>query len=82
MDFAGTAIRLTAIASLTQELNIGYLITPATRKRHDMIIFQRQRTTATFTCTSISGKNYLFSGLGDVPTLTKAGYAYKEKGKE
>jgi len=82
MNFASTAVRLTAIASLTQKLNIGYLITSATRKRHDMIIFQRQGTTTTFTCTPIPGKNYLFGGLGDVSTLPEAGYAYKEKGEE
>jgi len=47
-----------------------------------MIIFQRQGTTTTFTCTPIPGKNYLFGGLGDVSTLPEAGYAYKEKGEE
>lgn len=60
VHLAKATVRLTAVASATEQLYVGGLITSATGKGGDVIVFQIKRTAATLTHASISCVDDLF----------------------
>jgi hypothetical protein len=62
MNFAKATVRLTAVAFLTKQLNIGSIAAAPTGKRNDMVVFQIQRTATAPTGAAIPRVNDLFRG--------------------